>query len=98
MRQLIIEELGGDEEAYKAAFKKAGLGEKHNERARIARLAELYPKTFSRENRGLGSEAISLVSAAEAAPPTRSRKGLALGFARASRLPRPAAQIAAASR
>ena len=88
MRQLIIAEIGGDEEAYKAAFRAAGLGEKYNERARIARLAELYPKTFTRENRGLGSEAISLVSAQEAAP---SRRGLKLSFKRASKLFRPAA-------
>ena len=89
MRQLIIAELGGDEEAYKAAFKAAGLGEKYDDRARIARLAELYPKTFTRENRGLGSEAISLVSAQEAAP-TRSERGLKLSFNRASQLFRPA--------
>jgi len=92
MRQLIIKEMGGDEDAYKAAFRAAGLGDRFDDRARIARLAELYPKTFVRENRGLGSEAISLFSATETAPATRSKKGLALGFARASRLPRPAAR------
>ena len=90
MRQLIIRELNDDEEAYKAAFKAAGLGDRYDDRARIARLAELYPKTFSRENRGLGSEAISLVSAAEVAPKS-SKRGLKLNFKRASKLFRPAA-------
>ena len=84
MRDLIIEEMGGDEEAYKAVFKAAGLGDRYDDRARIATLAALFPKTFHRENRGLGSEAISLMSAMEAAP---NRGRIALSFARASRKP-----------
>ena len=84
MRDLIIEEMGGDEEAYKNAFKAAGLGDRYDDRARIATLAALFPKTFHRENRGLGSEAISLMSATEAAP---NRGRIKLSFARASRKP-----------
>ena len=55
--------MGGDdraEERYTAAFKKAGLGELPNDRERVARIADLWPQRFDRENKGAGNEIIVL--------------------------------------
>ena len=63
LRAKIIQEMGGDdraEERYTAAFKKAGLGELPNDRARVARVADLWPQRFDRENKGAGNEIIVL--------------------------------------
>ena len=48
----IIQEMGGDEERYNAAFKKAGLGELPNDRARVAKgCRSLAAALRSREQR-----------------------------------------------
>ncbi len=46
---------------YTQAFRNAGLGEKFNDRARVARVADLWPQRFERVNQGLGSERIALI-------------------------------------
>ena len=72
LRALIIAEMGeGGEERYFDGFRRAGLGSLPDDRARVARVADLFPRRFSRDNRGLGSEIIVQVDddgAREAAP------------------------------
>ena len=70
LRALIIAQLGdGGEERYFDAFRRAGLGAMPDGRARVARLADLFPQRFERENRGLGSEIVRLVEDDGAAAP-----------------------------
>ena len=61
IRAKIIEQLGGDEAKYFEAFRKAGLGSLPDDRARPARLADLFKTRFGRDNKGLGSEIITLL-------------------------------------
>ena len=61
IRAKIIEQLGGDEGKYFEAFRKAGLGSLPDDRARPARLADLFKTRFGRDNKGLGSEIITLL-------------------------------------
>ena len=61
IRGKIIEQLGGDEAKYFEAFRKAGLGSLPDDRARPARLADLFKTRFGRDNKGLGSEIITLL-------------------------------------
>ena len=69
IRGKIIEQLGGDEAKYFEAFRKAGLGSLPDDRARPARLADLFKTRFGRDNKGLGSEIISLLEDDGTRPP-----------------------------
>ena len=62
LRALLVEELGS-ETGYFDTFRKAGFGGDSNDRARIARLAELFPEKFDTMNPGLGSMRVLLVGA-----------------------------------
>ena len=61
IRGKIIEQLGGDEGKYFEGFRRAGLGAMPDDRARPARLADLFKTRFGRDNKGLGSEIITLL-------------------------------------
>ena len=68
--------MGGKADTYLQAFADAKLGIDPNDRARIARLADLFPEKFTRVNRGLGSELIQLteddgLAAPRPVPPPR---------------------------
>ena len=95
MRKAIAAQMEGGDEAYEAAFRAARMGKTfpkaYTESARIARLADLFPRDFERINRGLGSERISVKGRqdASAAPPRRNRRaeravGRAANLARAA--------------
>ena len=72
MRNKIVEQMGGNSEVYLQAFADAKLGIDPNDRARIARLADLFPEKFTRQNRGLGSELIQLAEDDGLAAPKRA--------------------------
>jgi len=89
MRKALISQMEGGAEAYEGAFREAKMGKTfpraYTEQARIARLADLFPKDFERINRGLGSERISVAGreGTSAAPPRRNRRAeQAVGRAR----------------
>ena len=63
--------MGGNSEVYLQAFADAKLGIDPNDRARIARLADLFPEKFTRQNRGMGSELIQLAEDDGLAAPRR---------------------------
>ena len=76
LRNKIVEQMGGNSEVYLQAFADAKLGIDPKDRARIARRADLFPKKFQRQNRGLGSELIQLaeddgLAAPREVPPSR---------------------------
>ena len=93
MRKAIAAQMEGGDEAYEAAFRAARIGKTfpkaYTESARIARLADLFPRDFERINRGLGSERMSVKGRQDAsAAPRRNRRaeravGRAANLARA---------------
>ena len=64
MRKELVKLMEGGAEAYEGAFREARMGKTfpraYTERARIARVAELFPQDFERISRGLGSERVSV--------------------------------------
>ena len=61
LRTKAIPKMKGGEKAWDDAFAAAGLGTMPNERARIARIQELFPEKFEKVNAGTAGEKIMMV-------------------------------------
>ena len=61
LRAKAIPKMKGKQEEWDKAFAAAGLGTEPNERARIARIQELFPDKFEKVNAGTAGEKIMMV-------------------------------------